>query len=102
MAYDEVMNKYERVASVVKTFIKGKHVQVVLGAMVIETVKIEPIKSSDGCNATYINAFNPGIVIENDLYVGKEVWFERNAGAVNILIHGKRLEGIMNGNEDSD
>lgn len=37
MAYDEVMNKYERVASVVKTFIKGKHVQVVLGAMVIET-----------------------------------------------------------------
>ena len=65
-------------------------------------IKIEPIKSSDGCNATYINAFNPGIVIENDLYVGKEVWFERNAGAVNILIHGKRLEGIMNGNEDSD
>lgn len=34
MAYDEVMNKYERVASVVKTFIKGKHVQVVLGATI--------------------------------------------------------------------
>ena len=35
MAYDEVMNKYERVASVVKTFIKGKHEQDVIGAMVI-------------------------------------------------------------------
>lgn len=65
-------------------------------------IKIEPIKSSDGCNATYINAFNPGIVIQNNLYIGKEVWFERNAGAVNILIHGKRLEGLINGNEDCD
>ena len=65
-------------------------------------IKIDPIKSSDGCNATYINGFNPGIIIENGLYVGQEVWFERNAGAVNILIHGKRLEGLVNDNDESD
>ena len=57
-------------------------------------IKIKPVYSSDGCKAEYINGFSPGIIIENDLYVGKHVWFERNAGAVNILIHGKRLEQL--------
>lgn len=63
-------------------------------------IKIEPIFSSDGCKAEYINGFNPGIIIENDLYVGKEVWFERNAGAVNILIHGERLQGLKGEGDD--
>lgn len=57
-------------------------------------IKIEQIISSDGCKATYINSFNPRILIDNDLHVGSEVVFERNAGAVNILIHGKRLKEI--------
>lgn len=57
-------------------------------------IKIEPVYSSDGCKAEYINGFNPGIIIQNGLYVGKRVWFERNAGAVNILIHGERMKSL--------
>lgn len=60
-------------------------------------IRIEPVHSSDGCKAEYINSFNPGILVENDLRVGKEVMFERNAGAVNILIHGKRLQELTGG-----
>ena len=56
---------------------------------------IKPIKTDDGCKAVCINSFNPSILIENDLYVGKRVFFEKNSGAVNILIHGKRLEAIL-------
>lgn len=63
-------------------------------------IQIEPIQSSDGCKAEFINSFNPGILIENDLYVGKKVWFERNAGAVNILIHGDRLKKLEGGELD--
>lgn len=63
-------------------------------------VQIDPIVTDDDCKAEIINTFNPGILIENDLYVGKEVYFEKNAGAVNILVHGNRLsmlkdEGII-------
>lgn len=56
---------------------------------------IEPIKTSDGCKAVCINSFNPSILIDNDLYIGKQVYFEKNSGAVNILIHGKRLDAIL-------
>ena len=58
-------------------------------------VKIEPMYTSDDCKAQIINTFNPGILIENGIKVGEEVAFERNSGAVNILIHGKRLEDIL-------
>lgn len=58
-------------------------------------VKIEPMFTSDDCEAKIINIFNPGILIENGIKVGEEVFFERNSGAVNILIHGKRLEDIL-------
>ena len=57
-------------------------------------VRIEPISTDDDCKAEYINSFNPRILIDNDLYEGKEVYFEKNAGAVNILIHGDRLEKL--------
>lgn len=63
-------------------------------------IKIEPLYSSDGCKAQYINSFNPGILIENELFVGKDVWFERNSGAVNILIHGEKLKGLIGGDDD--
>lgn len=58
-------------------------------------VKIEPMYTSDDCEAKIINIFNPGILIENNIKVGDEVFFERNSGAVNILIHGKRLDDIL-------
>lgn len=58
-------------------------------------VRIEPMYTDDGCEAMCINSFNPSILIENDLWIGKKVYFEKNSGAVNILIHGKRLEGIL-------
>lgn len=57
-------------------------------------VEIKPVVTYDGCEARYINTFDPSILISNDLYVGKEVYFERNSGAVNILIHGERLKTI--------
>ena len=57
-------------------------------------VEIDPVVTYDGCEATYINTFDPSILISNDLYVGKEVYFERNSGAVNILIHGQRLHAL--------
>lgn len=55
-------------------------------------IRIDPITTDDDCKAEYINSFNPSILIENNLYKGKEVYFEKNAGAVNILIHGDRLD----------
>lgn len=61
-------------------------------------VEIEPIVTDDDCKAQIINVFNMSILIDNDLYIGKEVYFEKNAGAVNILIHGQRLQGILDDN----
>lgn len=63
-------------------------------------IRIEPLRSSDGCSAEYINCFNPSILIQNDLRVGTHVHFERNSGAVNILVHGKRLEELTGGKSD--
>lgn len=57
-------------------------------------VRIDPISTDDDCKAEYINSFNPRILIDNELYIGKEVYFEKNAGAVNILIHDDRLEEL--------
>ena len=57
-------------------------------------IQIEPMITDDDCKAEYINSFNPMILISNDLYVGKTVYFEKNAGAVNILVHGERLEQL--------
>lgn len=58
-------------------------------------VKIEPRFTSDDCEAKIINIFNPGILIENNIKKGSEVFFERNSGAVNILIHGQRFKDIV-------
>lgn len=57
-------------------------------------IQIEPIITEDDCKAECINSFNPSILIDNDLYVGKEVYFEKNAGAVNILVYGEHLEEL--------
>lgn len=64
-------------------------------------IVIEPMYSSDGCKAEVINSYNPSILIQHGLYKGQKVHFERNSGAVNILIHGKRLELSEGENEPS-
>lgn len=74
---------------------KGKIVNIMLEQKRVYKsvrIQIEPITTDDECRAEFINSFNPSILVDNDLYVGKEVYFEKNAGAVNILIHGDRLE----------
>lgn len=54
-------------------------------------VTIEPFFTKDGTKATVINCFNPSILVKNGISKGKRIYFERNSGAVNILIHGGRL-----------
>lgn len=58
-------------------------------------VEIEPLRTSDGNQARIINSFNPSILINNDLYVGKIVYFERNSNAFNSVIYGDRLQQLM-------
>ena len=58
-------------------------------------IKIEPLITNDDCEAKWINGFNPDILIKNDIRVGTEAYFERNSGAVNIIIHGKKLNDIL-------
>ena len=53
------------------------------------------MQTNDACEAKIINIFNPSILIHNDIKVGDFVYFERNSGAVNILIHGKRLDDLL-------
>lgn len=58
-------------------------------------IKIQPLITNDDCEAKWINGFNPDILIRNDIRPGTEAYFERNSGAVNILIHGKRLNDML-------
>lgn len=58
-------------------------------------IEIEPLTTQDGCEARVINVFNPDILINAGLRKGSTVYFERNSGAVNILLHGKKLELVL-------
>lgn len=58
-------------------------------------IAIEPLTTQDGCEARVINVFNPDILIKAGLRKGSTVYFERNSGAVNILLHGKKLELVL-------
>lgn len=58
-------------------------------------IKIEPLVTNDDCKAQWINGFNPSILFANNIKVGTEAYFERNSGAVNIFIHGKRLDDLL-------
>lgn len=57
-------------------------------------VKIKSMHTADGCSADYINVFNPSIIINQGITIGSEVEFERNSGAVNCLLYGKRLDAF--------
>ena len=55
-------------------------------------IKIKPLRTKDGCEATYINSYNPSILINNNINIGSEVVFERNSGAINSLLYGDKLK----------
>lgn len=59
-------------------------------------VEIEPMKTSDGCEARVVNVHNPRILIDNNYKVGSEVYYERQSGTINTLLYGKKLEEILN------
>jgi NAD-dependent DNA ligase len=60
-------------------------------------VTIEPLKMMDGQTATYINVFNPDILISNGITVGSEVYFERASDAISNLLYGERLHKVLKG-----
>lgn len=55
-------------------------------------LKIKPLRTKDGCDATYINSYNPSILVNNNINIGSEIVFERNSGAINSLLYGDRLK----------
>lgn len=55
-------------------------------------VKIEPLKTSDGCDAKVVNIYNPKILIDNGIKVGSIVPFERNSGAINTLVRADKMK----------
>lgn len=55
-------------------------------------VEIEPMQTNDDCTATFINVFNPSILVSEGIKVGSDIYFERNSGAVNILLYGDKLK----------
>lgn len=65
-------------------------------------VKIEPVLARDNTKASVINCFNPGILIKNGIKPGSRIYFERNSGAVNILIHGGKLKSLNLGEESEE
>jgi NAD-dependent DNA ligase len=58
-------------------------------------VKIEPLITSDNTQAKIINVFNPSILTSNGIVEGSEIYFERNSGAVNIMLQGEKLQKLM-------
>lgn len=65
-------------------------------------VEIEPITTHDSCIARRINTFNPSILINNGIRPGTKVYFEKNSGAVNIMLHDGKLKTILEEGECSD
>ena len=51
-------------------------------------IKIQPMKTSDGCNAEWLNGYNPSILIQDNLNIGSKVYFERESGTINKLYRG--------------
>lgn len=81
-------------------YYKGKIVDIIYSQRRVTgslRVEIEPVTTNDDCTATYINVFNPSILIANGLKVGSDIYFERNSGAVNILLYGDKLKQKLEG-----
>ncbi len=54
-------------------------------------VTIEPVITSDGCEAVVINTFNPSFLLNNNLKVGSTIQFARQSGTVNVFYNGTML-----------
>jgi NAD-dependent DNA ligase len=63
-------------------------------------VKIAPTVARDNTEARVVNVYNPAMMFREDIRVGSEVPFERNSGAVNILISKDRLQKLELGSPD--
>lgn len=57
-------------------------------------IQIRPMLTRDLCTATYINAYNPDIIMREGINIGTPVMFERDSGAINKLLYGKNLDAI--------
>ena len=55
-------------------------------------VTIEPVITSDGCEAVVINTFNPSFLLNNNLKVGSTIQFARQSGTVNVFCNGTMLD----------
>lgn len=49
-------------------------------------IKIKTLKTDDGCSATWLNGFNPSILISQGITIGSKVIFERKSGTINTLV----------------
>lgn len=63
-------------------------------------VTIDPVVTSDGCEAVIINTFNPSFLLNNNLKVGSSIQFERQSGTVNVFYNGTMLKINQNSLED--
>lgn len=57
-------------------------------------IEIEPFVTADRTTAKVVNGFNTAIIQENSIFPGYRMYFARNSGAVNILIHGGKLKEL--------
>ena len=55
-------------------------------------INIEPIITNDGATVSFINGYNPSIIIENNINIGSKVKFERHSNTISNLV----LEDLNN------
>lgn len=58
-------------------------------------LEIHPIKTEDNCQARFVNAHSLGILVSEGIVEGSEIYFERNSGAINILLYGQKLKQLL-------
>lgn len=63
-------------------------------------IEIEPLKTQDNCKARRITSYNPSYLFDLKLYPGQKVYFERNSGAINVLLTGDKLKEALGKTEN--
>lgn len=58
-------------------------------------ILIDPITTDDTCAARRISSYNVGVLVELDVSIGDEVYFERNSEAINVVLRGEKLKNAM-------
>lgn len=97
---DKVVGKYSNRNIAVKMFgwDTVKYIGIVKNIIVEQQrveascrIEIEPIKTYDSCSATFIQGYNPDILISQGINIGSTVEFERDSGAINKLVYTDKL-----------